>query len=73
LSREKEMREMRNVEESIKNLRKDVDTRLEELRRQLTDMQKMASKAVAKRPVLALGLAFVAGMAVGIALSKLSD
>ena len=64
---------MRNVEEYVKDLRKDMDKRLGELKVQMDDIQQRASKTLTERPMLALGVAFVAGMAVGIALSKSSD
>ena len=73
MSKEKETREMRNVEEYVKDLRKDMDKRLGELKAQMDDIQQGASKTLTERPMLALGVAFVAGMAVGIALSKSSD
>lgn len=44
-----------------------------ELKIQVDDIQQKAAKAVTKRPLLTLGVAFVAGMAIGIALSKSSD
>lgn len=64
---------MRNIEEYVKNLRKDMDKRLEDLKVQVNDLQQKAAKTVTERPMLALGVAFVAGMAIGIALSKSSD
>lgn len=57
----------------MKSLRKDMDTRLVDLKAQVNAAQKKAAKTVAERPMLALGVAFVAGMALGIALSKSSD
>ena len=50
-----------------------MDTRLVDLKAEVNAAQKRAAKTVAERPVLALGVAFVAGMALGIALSKSSD
>jgi ElaB/YqjD/DUF883 family membrane-anchored ribosome-binding protein len=73
LSKNKEMQEVRNVEESVKDLRKDMDKRLDDLRAQMNAVSQRATKVVAERPLLALGVAFVAGMALGIALSKASD
>ena len=73
MSREKELQEMRNIEEYVKNLRKDMDKRLGELKVQVNDLQLKAAKTMAERPMLALGVAFVAGMAIGIALAKSSD
>jgi len=71
--KEKELKEIQNIEEYVKNLRKDMDTRLTQLREQLNDVQQKATKTFAERPLIALGVAFVAGMAVGIALSRSRD
>ena len=73
MSRNKEAQEVHDIEEDVKELRKDVDKRLEELRAQMNVITQKATKKVAERPLLALGVAFVAGMAVGIALSKAND
>jgi ElaB/YqjD/DUF883 family membrane-anchored ribosome-binding protein len=73
LSKNKEAQEVRDIEQNVKELRKDVDKRLEELKGQMNVITQKATKTVAERPLLALGVAFVAGMAVGIALSKASD
>jgi len=73
LSTEKEMQEARSLEAYVKELRRDMDRTLAELKLQIRDMRQEASKTVTKRPMLALGVAFVAGMAIGIALSKSSD
>jgi ElaB/YqjD/DUF883 family membrane-anchored ribosome-binding protein len=67
------MQEVQNVEESVKDLRKDMDKRLDDLRAQMNAVSQRATRAVAERPLLALGVAFVAGMALGIALSKAND
>lgn len=62
-----------DIEEYVKELRKDVDKRLDDLKAQMNVISQKATKTVAERPLLALGVAFVAGMAVGIALSKAND
>ena len=64
---------MRQLEEYVKALRKDMDSRLGELKEQMKTAQEKAAKTVIERPVLALGVAFVAGIAVGIALSSSRD
>ena len=64
---------MRDIEQNVRELRKDVDKRLEELKAQMNVVTQRATRTVAERPLLALGVAFVAGMAVGIALSKAND
>ncbi len=73
LSKSKESQEIRDTEEYVKELRKDVDKRLDELKAQINALSQRATKKVVERPMLALGVAFVAGMAVGIALSKAND
>lgn len=73
MSKNKELQEMQNLEEVVKNLRKDMDKRLEELKVQMNTAQHKATKTIVERPLLALAVAFVAGMAVGVALSKAND
>jgi ElaB/YqjD/DUF883 family membrane-anchored ribosome-binding protein len=73
LSKEKETKEIRSLDEHVKQLQKEVDQRLAELKVQLDDIQQKASKTVIRRPMLALSVAFVTGMAVGVALSKSND
>jgi len=73
LAKEKETQEIRNIEEYVKDLRKDMDKRLSELKVQMDDVQQKAAKTVTERPMLALGVAFLAGMAFGIALSRSGD
>ena len=72
LSKERDT-QLKEIEDLVKNVRKDVDTNLAEIKAQLNIAQKRATKIVAERPMLALGVAFVAGMALGILLSKSSD
>jgi ElaB/YqjD/DUF883 family membrane-anchored ribosome-binding protein len=73
LSKDKETQQLGEIEDLVKNLKKDIDANLVDLKAQLNIAQKKATKTVTERPLLALGVAFVAGMAVGIALSKSSD
>lgn len=73
LSKNKETQDIREVEQYVKELRRDMDKRLDELKVQMNVISQKATKTVAERPLLALAVAFVAGMAVGIALSKSSD
>jgi len=73
LARDKETEEIRAVEEDFRALKKDLDARYVELRDQVKDLQLKATKTVTERPVLALGVAFVVGMAFGIALSRSKD
>ena len=73
LSKSKGTQDVRDVEEYVKQLQKDMDKRLDDLKIQMNIISQRATKKVVERPMLALAVAFVAGMAVGIALSKSSD
>ncbi len=74
MSKEKEEKEsIRDVEQLIRSFRKDMDKGLVEVKGQLKTIQKEATRTVKDKPLLALGVAFVAGMAIGIILSKSSD
>ena len=73
MSKNKETHDVREVEQYVTELRKDMDKRLEDLKVQMNVVSQKATKKVVERPMLALAVAFVAGMAVGIALSKSSD
>lgn len=73
MSKSKELHEMRNLEEIVSELRKDMDKRMEELKVQMEAVQQKASKTVTERPLLALGVAFVVGMALGVALSRAGE
>lgn len=64
---------MQDIEDVVKSVRKDMDAILVDLKAQVNVAQKRAVKTLAERPMLALGVAFVVGMAVGIAFSKSSD
>ncbi|MFH0849026.1 MAG: hypothetical protein V1857_05945, partial [archaeon] len=59
--------------ERVKDLRNDLDAGLAKLQEQVKDLQQKATKTVAERPLIALGVAFVVGMAFGIALSRSRD
>jgi ElaB/YqjD/DUF883 family membrane-anchored ribosome-binding protein len=61
------------MEEDFKVLKKDIDSRYVELRAQVKDLQQKATKTITERPLLALGVAFVVGMAFGVALSGSKD
>jgi len=73
MSNNKEAQDVRDVGESVKSVRKDVDKRLDDLKVQMNVISQKATKTVVERPLLALAVTFVAGMAVGIALAKSSD
>jgi ElaB/YqjD/DUF883 family membrane-anchored ribosome-binding protein len=73
LSKDREVQEIRQLEKYVKDLTKDMDKKLADLRVQLNDAQRQATRTFARRPMLALGIAFVAGMAFGVALSRSRD
>lgn len=73
LAKNKDAEEIRVMEEDFKVLKKDLDSRYVELRAQVKDLQQKATKTVTERPLLALGVAFVVGMAFGVALSGSKD
>jgi ElaB/YqjD/DUF883 family membrane-anchored ribosome-binding protein len=54
-------------------VRKDVDKRLTDLKAEMDDVQEKAAKALKEQPLLVLGVAFVLGMAVGMALARSGD
>ena len=69
----KEKDNVRDVVDQVKDLRKNMDKNLVEVKGQLRLLQKEATRTVKDKPLLALGVAFVVGMAIGIALSKSND
>jgi ElaB/YqjD/DUF883 family membrane-anchored ribosome-binding protein len=73
LSKDKETQQLRDIEDLMKGIRRDVDAALIDVKAQLNEAQKIANKTITERPILALGVAFITGMAVGIALSRSSD
>jgi len=70
---ERELKEMRKVEDYVKDLRRDMDKRFSDLSKQMSPVRRRAAKAITERPLLALGVAFIVGMAVGVAISKSRD
>ena len=73
LAKNKDAEEIKAMEEDFKALKKDIDARYVDLRAQVKDLQQKATKTVSERPLLALGVAFVVGMALGVALSRSKD
>jgi ElaB/YqjD/DUF883 family membrane-anchored ribosome-binding protein len=69
----KKKEEPSDIPKYMKSLRKDVDKRLIDLKTEMDDVQKKAAKTLEERPLLALGIAFVVGMAFGIALANAGD
>lgn len=72
MPKKKEIEEDERAED-LRNLREDADKRLKELRGHLHHLRRNTKDAVSDQPALALGVAFVAGMALGIILSRLGD
>jgi ElaB/YqjD/DUF883 family membrane-anchored ribosome-binding protein len=70
---EKEFRETRKLEDYVKDLRRDMDKRLSDLREQMSPVRNRAAKTITERPLLAVGVAFLVGMAVGVVLWKSKD
>ena len=73
LAKNKDAEEIKAMEDDFKALKKDIDARYVDLRAQVKDLQQKAAKTVTERPLLALGVAFVVGMAFGVALSGSKD
>ena len=62
-----------DVRQYMRVVKKDVDERLTDLKAEMDDIQKKAAKALKEQPMLILGIAFLAGVAVGIALANSGD
>ena len=62
-----------DVRQYIEVVKKDVDKRLTDLKAELDDVQSKAAKLVKEEPLLALGMAFILGIAVGIAIANAGD
>jgi len=54
-------------------VRKDVDRRLTDLKAEMDDIQEKAAKALKEQPLLVLGVTFMVGVAIGIALANAGD
>jgi len=68
LAKDKQAQETKPTEDF-----KELNESLADLREQVKDLKQKAAKTVTERPLLALGVAFVVGMAFGIALSGSRD
>ena len=69
----KEGRDAEKIEVSVKDLKNDMDKRLIDLKGQLDALQERAAQKITDQPLLALGVAFLAGMALGVLLSRSGD
>jgi ElaB/YqjD/DUF883 family membrane-anchored ribosome-binding protein len=74
---EKELKQMRKVEDYVKDLRRDIDKRFSDLKVQMTPVRHRAAKTITERPLLAVSVALLVGIALGVsfsvALSKSKD
>ena len=57
----------------MREVRKDVDKRLTDLKSDVDDIRRVARKTLKEQPLLALGVAFVVGMAIGVAIASAGD
>lgn len=62
-----------DIPRQLKSVQSDLDKRLTDLKAEIDDVQRKAAKTVQEQPLLALGVAFVLGMAIGIALTNAGD
>jgi ElaB/YqjD/DUF883 family membrane-anchored ribosome-binding protein len=62
-----------DVPRYMRVIKRDMDKRLTDLKAEMDDVQKKAAKTLKEQPLLALGVAFVMGMAIGIALANAGD
>ena len=68
------LREARQkARQNVSELRKSIDKRLSPFGFELDDVEKIVAKSMSEKPLLTLGIAFVLGMAVGVAISKSGD
>jgi ElaB/YqjD/DUF883 family membrane-anchored ribosome-binding protein len=70
---EKELKEIKTIEEILTDLKKTLETNLPRVREQVKEVQEKARKTITERPMLALGVVFLTGMALGIILSRSRD
>jgi ElaB/YqjD/DUF883 family membrane-anchored ribosome-binding protein len=74
LAREdEELREMKTIDEILRDLKKSLEANLPQLQEQVKAVQQKAKKITTERPVIALGVAFLMGLALGIALARSKD
>ena len=73
MSKPKDTPDLKDIQEYMKSLRTDMDKRFTDLKAEVDDIQQKAANKVMERPLLALGVAFAVGMAIGIALANAND
>ena len=60
------------LEETLKELKKDIDRRFEEIRAKLDDTLEQGRAAVRERPLVSLGAAFAIGIIIDVLLGRKS-
>ncbi|MGD0425005.1 MAG: hypothetical protein ABSA92_16360 [Candidatus Bathyarchaeia archaeon] len=74
---EKELKQVRKVEGYVKDLRRDMDKRFSDLRKQMGPVRHRAEETISERPLLVVSVALLVGVALGVsfgvALSKSKD
>ena len=60
------------LEETLKELKKDLDKKFEEIRSKLDDTFEQSRGAVRERPLVSLGAAFAIGIIIGVLLGRKS-
>jgi len=73
LSKSRDMPDLKEIQEYMMSFQTDMDKRFTDLKAEVDDIQQKAAKKVMERPLLALGVAFAVGMAIGIALANAGD
>lgn len=61
---------LREIESLVRDLRRDFDTQLIDVKAQLNLVQNKTTEIITEHPLLSLCVAFIAGMAIGTTLSK---
>jgi ElaB/YqjD/DUF883 family membrane-anchored ribosome-binding protein len=65
--------QLKDIENLVRGLREDFDTRFMDLKSQLNIAQEKATETITERPMLTLAVAFIAGIILGSALTKSRD
>jgi ElaB/YqjD/DUF883 family membrane-anchored ribosome-binding protein len=59
--------------EHAKNLAMNIEPRVEQAKKHVGSLRERGKKAVQERPLLALAIAFVVGLSIGLAIGKSGD
>ena len=68
-----EDKEMKTIEGVLRDLRKRLDNHLPQIRNQAKKITRKTAEATVERPALAIGVAFLVGMTLGIVLTRQRD